>query len=205
MNLDRIAFINPTYVLDVGSNTGEWSKECKRIWPNCQTYMVEANPACEPYLVESGFPYQLACLSDSEKEVTFYQRKCGGPSTGDSYLREITPWYDDENLVQTKMWTTTLDEIFKFRSILFDFCKLDSQGSELDILRGGVKTISECKFIQMEVAVAGAKPYNLGAPTHAEVMSYMGSIGFKPVMELESIVHPLERYEIQKDWLFARE
>lgn len=205
MSLEKIKHINPTNICDIGANVGGFAKECKQVWPDSSVYCVEANPACEPALAESGFPYWIALLSDSEREVIFYQRKCGGTSTGDSYKRELTDYYSDENLVQTPMMTTTLDKMFEFRQNHFDCIKIDAQGAELDILRGGESIVKHAKHIMMEVPVFGAKPYNLGAPTHSEVMSYMGSIGFKAAMELETIVHPLTREPIQKDILFSRE
>ena len=48
-----------------------------------------------------------------------------------------------------------------FVTHLPDFIKIDTQGSELDILKGGEKTISNCSLIYLECPII---EYNLGSP-----------------------------------------
>lgn len=202
MNLKELEYLQPNSILDCGANVGAWSKKAKEVWPNATIVMVEANPECEPALQETGFPYDIAVVSDDFKEVIFYQRKCGGTSTGDSIYREDTPWYDDENLVSTQRFAVPLDGMCKGHT--FDLVKLDLQGGEIDALKGGKDLFTRTKAIIMEVPVDGVKPYNIGAPTRSEVMEYMQSIGFVNVKILEDIIHPLERMVIQQDILFTR-
>jgi len=202
--LSKISHIDPLSILDIGANCGYFSKECHSIWPNASIFMIEGNPVCEPMLKETGFPFMITLLSDAVKDAIFYQRSCGGTSTGDSLYLEDTPWYSTENLIQSKRQTTTLNELYKNESKSFDFIKLDVQGSEIDILRGGEEIVSKAKHILLEVPAANSKPYNIGSPTNEEVLSYMNKIGFYPSIEIEEILHPIERYLIQKDILFSR-
>ena len=194
--------INPASILDIGANVSVWSKEAKEKWPNAIIHMVEANPECEPFLKQSGIPYTMALLSDTEKDAIFYQRRCGGTSTGDSLYREDTPWYADDQLVETPMRTTTLDRLFPDQA--FDYLKLDVQASELDIIKGGPILVQKAKWIQLEVPAKDAKPYNIGSPTYQEVMNYMASIGFCYKETLEDLCHPITRETVQHDILFEK-
>ena len=90
----------------------------------------------------------------------------------------------------------TLDGLFEDDSV-FDLIKVDTQGSELDILEGGKKLVSKSKAIILEVAYV---EYNLGAPTDKETIDYMNGIGFEEKMSIG------EHYDgddvVQKDLLF---
>lgn len=202
MNLTELAYLNPKSILDIGANVGDFSKACKGIWPDAEIFMIEANPECEPALIETGYPYKIALLSDIKKDVTFFQRTCGGTSTGDSIYRENTDWYSDDNLVKTKMISDTLSAILG--DAQFDLIKADTQGSELDIFRGGESILWKAKWVLMEVPVDGVEPYNIGAPTRKDVMDYMVGKGFEHHTILEDICHPIHRYIIQQDILFTR-
>jgi hypothetical protein len=87
----------------------------------------------------------------------------------------------------------------------YDLIKIDCQGAELDIMKGGTDVMSRAKHVIMEIPVDGVTPYNIGAPTRTEVLDYMFSIGFTKHTALEDIVHPIHRYVIQQDVLFERE
>ena len=80
-----------------------------------------------------------------------------------------------------------------------DFFKIDVQGSEIDIINGGLDIIKEAKGILMEVSLM---EYNQNAPTKDFVYEYMDNLGFKPVELIGNINHPLTYELIQQDILF---
>jgi len=158
------------HILDVGANVGQWATDASERWPLASITMVEANPGCEPQLCKLGFPYRIALVGSEEKEsVPFY--KIGDSDTGASVYRELTDIYKDCR--PTTLPQTTLDNLFPDWS--FDLIKLDTQGSELDILRGADKLRSRAESILMEVSNS---PYNDGAPLASDVIEYMHTIGF---------------------------
>ena len=68
----------------------------------------------------------------------------------------------------------TLDKLVSKNNIpLPDFIKIDTQGSELDILRGGEKTISNCSLIYLECPII---EYNMGSPNLSEYIEYLNLI-----------------------------
>jgi FkbM family methyltransferase len=203
MPLADIAHINPSSVLDIGANTGDWYREAKTLWMNAQYLLIEGNPACLPWLTELDLkrgPHWIPVyLGKSYSEVKFYKRKGSGTDTGNSYYRELTEFFSDDQIVVEDVQLHRLDDTLPDSQ--FDLIKIDTQGSELDILRGGERVISKAKHVLLEVSIV---PYNEGAPLRDEIVAYMRSIGFPKMQIIGDIVHPIERHIIQHDILFSR-
>jgi FkbM family methyltransferase len=183
-------------IYDIGAFRGEWSNFLNRTsLKNKNFYLFEANKENEKYLEKLNFKYFFGILSDANKEVNFYSRV----STGDSYLVEQTNLYK-ENIKSVVKKTITLDEIVKKKNLpLPDFLKIDTQGSELDILKGSQESISKCSLIYLECPII---EYNLGAPNLNDYIKYLNSINFVPYDLCE--VHKIDNILIQIDILFIK-
>ena len=140
--------------------------------------------------------YTIVTMGDIERNVNFYTRSDKPHTEGASYYKEANYW-DIPQLVQEETVTLQrLDDIFSDEKV-FELIKMDTQGSELDILKGGENLVSRTTAVILEVAYM---EYNLGAPTSDEVIKYMNSIGFEEAM---SVGEHYEGDEIsQKDLLF---
>jgi hypothetical protein len=92
---------------------------------------------------------------------------------GESFYRENTNYYSDSFINPYYINTETLDNLFPNES--FDFIKIDTQGSEIDILVGGKLLVQSTEYILLEVSITN---YNIGAPLIKDVLNYMDSIGF---------------------------
>ena len=107
--------------------------------------------------------------------------------------------YNIQNYVRYKndleVTLKRLDDIFEDNAV-FDLIKVDTQGSELDILKGGKNLISRATAVILEVAYI---EYNLGAPTDKETVDYMSSIGFEKKMSIGE--HYDGEEAVQKDLL----
>ena len=171
----------PRTILDIGAQVGDFYRECKGIWPDSQIMMIEATKECEPYLKDTGGNYLIAVLSDEKKKIPFYRTKVADTNTGNSVYKELTPAYSDENLIVEQRNTYTLDELYDGYTAVFDLVKLDTQGSEIDILNGGSHMIKNTSVIIVEVSHV---EYNEKAPLVDEVKEYMESIGFIFKMEI---------------------
>ena len=73
-----------------------------------------------------------------------------------------------------------LDNLFT-DDTTFEVIKLDTQGSELDILKGGKNLISRASAVILEVSYF---EWNLGSPLADKMIDYMKSIGFKEFIEI---------------------
>lgn len=198
MSLESIKkYFEPKSILDIGANVGQFYNEIKNIFPNSYYYLIEGSESCEVVLETFDVDYSICLLSDTEKEVDFYIRKNEPRCTGNSIYRENTSFYDDDQIIVEKKQTKTLSNLLNNQT--FDLIKIDVQGSEIDIINGGLDIIKEAKGILMEVSLM---EYNQNSPTKEFVYEYMDNLGFKPVELIGNINHPLTYELIQQDILF---
>ena len=192
--------INPTAILDIGAHSGQFYGWAKPVWPNSVIWMVEANPLHEETL--EGITqfindnYLISALGDEEREVTFYTRKDKPWTEGNSYYKELNYW-DIPQLVQentTKL--QKLDNIFTGDTV-FELIKIDTQGSELDILKGGKNLCKKASVIILEVSYI---EYNEKSPTADEVIKFMKDFGFEEKMSIGE--HYIDDEIVQKDIVF---
>ena len=198
MSLESIKkYFEPKSILDIGANVGQFYNEIKNIFPNSYYYLIEGSESCEVVLETFNVDYSICLLSDTEKEVDFYIRKNEPRCTGNSIYRENTSFYYDDQIIVEKKKNKTLSNLLNNQT--FDLIKIDVQGSEIDIINGGLDIIKEAKGILMEVSLM---EYNQNAPTKDFVYEYMDNLGFKPVELIGNINHPLTYELIQQDILF---
>jgi FkbM family methyltransferase len=202
-NLSKFLFdINQVHpiktVYDVGANNGDWSKAIKQIvLPHAEMILFEANPIHDIALRRTGFKHLCGTVLSKPgvSELTFYS---GGTTTGDSYYKENTEWYN--NSTQLTLPCTTLDEVVRNESIpLPDFIKMDTQGSEVDILEGAKFTLPHASLVYLECPII---PYNIGAPGIGEYIECMRQNSFVPIGVFE--VHMAENTLLQIDIMFMR-
>lgn len=183
-------------VYDIGASNGEWSKAIKQhVLPHAEMFLFEANPTHQVDLVRTGFRHLCgtALSKPGIKKVTFYT---GGTTTGDSYYKENTSWYNDAK--SFNLPCTTLDEVVVQEGIPWpDFIKMDTQGSELDILEGASLVLQQAKLIYMECPII---PYNIGAPNIGDYIEKMRVNSFVPIGIFE--IHQAENTLVQVDIMF---
>lgn len=194
-------------ILDIGAHFGEFAKDIHSLYPESYILMIEGNKRCEKMLEKLPFDHCIALLSDSNKEVEFYLNPNNDVCTGSSYYKENSQHY--ENAISEKVSTYTLDEVVEDTGKEFDFIKLDTQGSELDILRGGIKSLGKAKYVLIECSNIEDKVYNEGSPHMSEVIEFMKSHNFTKYHVVDDHVYPSNnssRYSLgevfQKDLLF---
>ena len=192
--IDNKIEINNVY--DVGAFQGEWTKVLKKTsLKNSKFYLFEANIENEIYLKNLGHEYFINVLSDKNKEVKFFSKV----HSGDSYFPEKTNFYEN-TIIPKNLKTITLNEIQAKNQIPFpDFLKIDTQGSEIDILKGGNQILKNCKVILLECPIIS---YNSGAPTLSDYIKYLHSINFLPLEVTE--IHHLDKVLVQVDIIFLK-
>ena len=163
----------PNSILDIGAHHGEFSKFCKSLWKDVDLLMIEGNDECDSILDNVPFDHCIVLLSYTNKEVTLYLNPNNLDCTGTSYYKERTRHY--KNSIEVKKNTYTLDEVVEDIDKKYDIIKIDTQGSELDIIKGGLKTAQNCSYLIMEVPTL---QYNEGSPLFDEIIEYMNNIGF---------------------------
>ena len=128
---------NPKTILDIGAHTGQFYSWAKDVWPDSFIWMVEANNCHETTLKNltsyNNDRYTIATMGDKEREVNFYTRKDKPHTEGASYYKEANYWDIPQLIMEIPKTLQTLDNLFTEDSF-FDLIKIDTQGSELDII-----------------------------------------------------------------------
>ena len=184
----------PETIADVGSYHGDWSRMVKSIWPEAKLEMIEANTdkreILTPVARELDAQLHFALLGPQDrKEVVFHVME-----SGSSVLEENSPL---ERRSESRT-TQTLDSVLQGRKI--DFLKLDVQGFELEVLKGGTETLNHSRAVVLEVSLL---EINKGAPLFAEVIGFMHARGFEVCDILELHRRPLDKATNQVDVLFV--
>lgn len=161
-------------ILDIGANIGQSYVEYKRLNPKASILSIEANPNCEAKLKECQANYMIVALGDKNEEKNFFINKQEPTCQGASFFKERTDFYSEPNLSVKKINIQRLDDIAKDMS--FDFIKIDTQGSELPIINGGVETIKKAKWLLIETPVI---EYNEGSATFEQLESRLNDLGFE--------------------------
>ena len=98
------------------------------------------------------------------------------------------------------MMSQTLDNFTQINNLPNpDFIKIDTQGSELDVLKGANLIIKNCKFILLECPITH---YNENAPGLNEYLNYMDKINYRPAELVEKQIVNNELAQI--DILFKK-
>lgn len=181
LNSIKYKGFNPKFIIDIGANRGSWTKEIANIFTESKFLMIEGNDRHEIYLksMKSEFvDYEIALLSDQEKEKNFYRLKKGTDEleTGASLLREKSKLYQEESNVDVQnVKTKLLDNILYERNISPDFIKLDIQGAEILALNGGLNSLDKATFCLIETSF---QSWNENAPLIYEVIHFMKNKGY---------------------------
>jgi FkbM family methyltransferase len=201
MNLSLIQkYFNPTHILDIGVHQAQFYHLARHYFPQASFFLIEGNSSCESLIKTLNVPYLIRVMGKEKGEGIFYKTKETSTSSGESLYREITPHFADKNLIEEKVQIHTIDTTFKEAD--FDLIKIDTQGSEIDILKGGQRICKNAKGILLETSVV---EFNKGAPLHNDVVSFMEEYGFveKECVDEKNIVTEYGLHIHQKDVLFV--
>jgi FkbM family methyltransferase len=182
-------------VYDIGAYHGGWSRTLKKFYPSVEIIMFEANPAHSDALSNSGIKFFNVALSNPGRQyVEFFN----GQDSGDSYYKETTRHYDHKSSVQVKCHT--LDDIVRDNNLAIpNFIKIDTQGSELDILAGASSLLSQVDLCYVECPII---EYNKDAPVISDYLKFFKENNFVPIDIYE--VHRSEFILLQIDIMFMR-
>lgn len=191
---------NPAVVIDVGAYIGEWTSDLKHIFSSARVLMIEPQPGHLDRLravaaAFNGVELAPVLLGGQERDsVSFHI--CESAS---SVLKESAR----PTVVSTiSVPMTTLDRFAAdTRFARPDFIKLDVQGYELDVLRGGELALASAEAVLMEVNLLGILD---GAPLFHEATGFMGERGFQVYDICSFFRRPYDGALWQVDVIFVR-
>ena len=187
-------------IIDIGANKGQFLMACRHVHPSVRFI------AFEPLKDE----YDLLCQIAREGDYTF--NFALGDSEGVQEFN-ITSQRDSSSLLDDKFQSIIhknvrfkdkcpihvkrLDDIKLEGLADKTLMKLDVQGYELKVLKGGIQLIKNVQFIYLEVSTI---EFYEGQPLAQDIISFLNSHGFA----LWKIMNPTDRRKevLQCDMLF---
>ena len=181
---------SPKKILDIGALDGRWTACLSQIFENANFLMIEANKDMEKILDKIGHKYIISVLSDDLKDVNYYKL----PGNAGNGL------YVEKNGVEAeiqKVKTSTLSNLLD-KNDTFNIIKLDVQGSELDILRGGMAFLENADFVLTECSLI---EYNVGGPSFQDQLDFFKTNNYK-FFDIIDLLYDKKGQLIQIDALF---
>lgn len=150
-------------IVDIGANVGLYTLYAKYL-PNATFYAYEPMPLNFKILndniklnnIENVKTFNIAISNEKNTKIlNVCKSHCGLHTLGNNPLR-----FTDIEKISVN--TDTLDNLFYNRNIKVDFLKIDTEGYEFYILKGGINTIKTYKpIIQIEYYVKNMNQCNV--------------------------------------------
>jgi FkbM family methyltransferase len=170
----RVAGWSPREVVDVGAARGEWTIECRRLFPEAT------------YLLIEPLPDHFARLADLARRLPRVRVWSGavGATAGKGTIRR----HDDQSSMlvandavfrgtELEVPVHTLDSLVGTGELQRpDFVKLDVQGYELEVLRGAASVLEHAQVLLVELSF---RRLYAGQPLAHEVITFLGQRGFR--------------------------
>ena len=190
----------PNNIFDIGCFQGLWSKQILGIFSKSNFFLFDADSQNEKSLKKlknnhSNLHYKIKLLSDDIKEYKFFKMQ-----SGSSIFEEQTDHPRDIVYINSSTLSLEInDEIQKSQNNLI---KIDSQGSEIKILKGLGQFINLFEVIILEVSL---HQYNKDAPLFNEMNEFMISKDFRlyDIFDLKRLGNN-KSFLVQFDCVFIR-
>jgi len=176
-------YLNKRIIVDVGSSAYPLQAYGKP-GEDAEIFLFEPRPDFYQELVDSyagkeNYHIYKIALSDNVGTSTFYstqKRNCSSLLEPNKEEKNINRRWEQAFKYETfDVETNTLDNMFKdFKRV--DYLKLDTQGSEYEILCGGKELLTKTMFVKVEVHLT---EYYKGQKFLQDYMELFESLDFK--------------------------
>ena len=198
LNMKRNGF-SPNKVIDVGAYTGEWTRMCRRLFPDARVLMIEP---------QSSSATMLRAMASSDSHLEFEpvlvgaEAQAGVPFFESATASSIFPDATRPVAANCSLPMRTLDEVTRNTDFTTpDFIKLDVQGAELSVLEGAHCTLSSAEAVLMEVNLM--EIYS-GVPLVDQAVAFMADREFRVYDICSFFRRPLDNALWQTDVIFVK-
>ncbi|GGY54984.1 FkbM family methyltransferase [Parvularcula lutaonensis] len=196
-HLKRSGF-DPTVCIDVGAANG--TPSIYQAFKNAKHIVFEPLPEFQQPLAEAltGYDHEIhrcALMAQSGEALLLKHSDLYGSSMMHKRSQE------DDNVI--KVPVSTLDERLKDEDLSGHvLLKTDCQGADLDVIKGGLSTLSQCDVVILEASMF--RFWGEHHPDFFDIVSFMNDQGFAVYDLLDGMFRPLDKALGQIDIAFAR-
>jgi FkbM family methyltransferase len=170
-------------IIDIGANNGDFAEFLANYFQAEETYAFEALPSYIPELEAkkatiSNFHIFNVALSDRNGTEIFYQNSYG-PASSFLPVSNISKneYPETEGETETLVKVSKIDELLEIENFLPDILiKIDVQGWEDKVIKGGYKVFSCAKFVLIEMSFV---PLYENQALFEEVHSLLVDLGYR--------------------------
>lgn len=194
---------NINTIIDVGAHQGKVSKALNYIFPKATIYAFEPSKKNYEKIISlsnnRNIKIENVALSNYRGNQTFFEYS---NDTLSSLLQKKNHLIDNSKLLnKTTVNVITLDDYFnksKLKPLVF--LKIDTQGNEGLVLKGGKKILSKIAIIHIEMSF---KEFYKGQDLFPDIYNYLINLGFVYAGEVrESHFYPIFNTENQVNAVF---
>jgi FkbM family methyltransferase len=199
----RQSGLSPATVIDVGAAWGEFSVQCRTVFPEARYLLLEPLDEFRP---------QLAALAAAEPRLEYVQA-AAAEAPGEIWLNVhpdlvgssvfFEPEAGPVNGVPRRVTAVSLDRLAADRDLAGPYLlKVDVQGAELRVLAGATDVLCDTDYVLLEVSLF---EFFEGGPLLHEVVAFMKSRGLVAYDILGRQERPLDNALAQVDVAFVKE
>jgi FkbM family methyltransferase len=196
-------------VIDIGAHTGEFSAAIRAVLPGIHVYAFEPLPDCYEKLRatfggDARFRAFNVALGEQRGQVRFWRSRFSKSSSvlpmADLHKLEL-PWSSD--LTPIYIPIATLDDFLREIDLIPKvLLKLDVQGYEDRVIRGGIAVLRNVDYILTEVSF---RPLYEGQVFFENVYELMRELGFSYAGNIDQFLSAVDGSVLQADALFVRD
>ena len=198
-----LSYDNKLNIIDIGSHKGEFIELFKKHRKLNHVVMVEPIPGLAKKLEEKyGSQYSIinSVISDNEDSKEFYSNEF----TETSSLLEFNLSKDISNINTTLQNKITVDSktldglVSSMKFTHIDLVKIDVQGAEHLVLKGGIKALKITEYLIVELSL---HPVYKDSHSFEKICKQLKEIGFV-LTEIETVYRSNNDEILQLDGLF---
>ena len=169
VNSAKLSGVNPQIVIDVGANIGQFSEACYQIFNKVRIIAIEPDFKTAKVLEENLINKNSKIIN---KAISSYTGKTKFNVNSDSQASSLLPlgigrkkYFEKTNVIKKiTVPVTTLDKIIDRKILKNILIKIDTQGSEFQVLKGAKNLLKKTKWVIIEVPLKqlyfGQKNFN---------------------------------------------
>jgi FkbM family methyltransferase len=216
--INFLCFLNNNKIInliDIGANIGNFSRDFLLFYPKCREIVCFEPLQFLNEIIEKKIAHKKnlkltiinKALSNKKKEqIFFYDKNNTELSSLNQYINQYSISFANQFKPSEKMnlELDLLDNCCKKFSQQNNFIvKIDAQGHELEIIQGGLKTISRASIVLLECSFA--KQYKNKEHTFSRCAQLLSKIDFHPIVfQPRHAGNILSMHAIERNVIFVK-